>query len=484
MQFHLGVTGDSTTTTLEKMRLTANGRLGIGTTSPQSRLHVTDTSVAQFYLQNSTYRWSMSTLSNQLRFFNDVGTNGEISFEPNAASPQLRIDGNGVGIGGPASASQILTVNGSANISATMTANSVQAASVTATTGNVAASAGDVVVSTVGGKGFQIGGDPTSNIGTKLFMDTSADNKTVLAARSTTTNGSLDLCWNRLSDGVTGNTVRLSIANTVTCNGRLILSGNRISNVGNATQGGDAVSRDFGDGRYVSIADPNTITGAKTFSQPITMSSVKITGLAAGTVASDAVRYDQLTGVDAGCVHIAGTETITGSKTFNASTTFNALVNRADASFREGECVRAYFPTITAVNLSVAKDLDYTTIFKFSYTATLATNRRTKFTINSQYYVGGSSSLGSAGDRIQVRLRHTSTTAVIWVNTQGWQNAGGGGTRTGTLFPIILSRFNALEGEYTVDIRTIDSDDAFYLENYNDDTRSIEVILEEYKSTA
>lgn len=53
--------------------------------------------------------------------------------------------------------------------------------------------------------------------------------------------------------------------------------------------------------------------------KPLSLNGQKIQSLANGTIASDAVNYSQLTGIDSNAVHKTGDETIAGIKTFSSS---------------------------------------------------------------------------------------------------------------------------------------------------------------------
>ncbi len=103
-----------------------------------------------------------------------------------------------------------------------------------------------------------------------------------------------------------------------------------------------------GNGTFAALEGTQTFSGAKTHSATLTMSGAtiamgtnKITGLAAGTTAGDALRYEQL--------FVAGTVTLLGSLAFNPTTggIIGTTTNDSVATGTVGEYVTA---TVGATN--------------------------------------------------------------------------------------------------------------------------------------
>jgi fructose-specific component phosphotransferase system IIB-like protein len=128
-----------------------------------------------------------------------------------------------------------------------------------------------------------------------------------------------------------------------TMTGNLAMGGNKVTGLDAATANGQAVRYEQltlkADTTYVDAQDAlRVLKAGDTMSGNLAMGGFKVTGLAAASANGEAVRYEQLTAVDANCVHKTGNETISGIKTFTTlpetaltATTQYQLVNRQTA---------------------------------------------------------------------------------------------------------------------------------------------------------
>ena len=95
-------TGDNYTSGAERMRITSSGNVGIGTTAPSGELHIKSASTnANLYIQRSTYDpWRFSAGSTYLAFMQDASEKMRIDSAGNVGigttSPTSKLDVNGV----------------------------------------------------------------------------------------------------------------------------------------------------------------------------------------------------------------------------------------------------------------------------------------------------------------------------------------------------------------------------------------------------
>jgi hypothetical protein len=177
------------------------------------------------------------------------------------------------------------------------------------------------------------------------------------------------------------------------------------------------MTRNYADNNFVGIANAQTITGAKTFNSVITMGSVKITGLANGTVASDAVNFSQLSSVDSGAVHKTGNETISGIKTFNSSPVVpNATLSTQATAYGQltavdASCVHLYGnETISGI-----KTFNSSPIVPTATTTTQAVN---KGQMDNEFTAKERSR--TQGPAVQLWRKVSGTDVSIWGMALGW----------------------------------------------------------------
>ena len=100
--------------------LNVNGNVGIGTTSPTTKLHISDASTPEVRIQDTTNNRYLSLYQNNSNSYVQSSLNSALVLSTHGANERMRITTAGnVGIGTSAPA-QKLDVNGNANISGTL----------------------------------------------------------------------------------------------------------------------------------------------------------------------------------------------------------------------------------------------------------------------------------------------------------------------------------------------------------------------------
>lgn len=221
--------------------------------------------------------------------------------------------------------------------------------------------------------------------------------------------------------------------------------------------------------------EPNRLDGLSIYSQPealyvdgtnqmladANMGGHNIKNLATATLPDEAVTFGQMTTAlstkadDTTVVHKAGAETITGVKTFDGATFINGTMTRGSNSFTAKQHVKSeIYPSLLA-NITIPAGSNWTPIATIPFSRS-SSRARLFITVDINYTVGG-----SATDRIISRLVYDASPvgggqSVICSKIQYWDGAGGGGTRSSTIFPLcgsylmVESTVNIIIEVYTV----------------------------------